>query len=94
MASCKRFLIAAALLALSGGCAFAQDALSTQPTGFYADPVMPDPPPVRAPLYPPSDVTSGVASVSPAENTIQKPQHHAACTVANGCAAVASPARG
>ena len=94
MAVSRHALIATVLLALSGGSAFAADPLGQGPTGFYADPVLPDPPHMRAPLYPPSEATSGVASVSPAENTIQQPQHHAACTAANGCAAVASPARG
>jgi hypothetical protein len=91
MASRTLTILTAALLALSGSAAFAQ--MDTPRTGFYADPVLPDPSPIPAHVYPAKDVTAGVAAVTPAAGTA-KPQRMAACTAKSPCAVVAPPARG
>lgn len=78
-------------LALSGGAAFAQE---QEPTGFYADPVMGDPPLVVAHAYPANIATSDVAAVAPMAGTPARPQRAPACTAANPCAVTTPAARG
>lgn len=87
--------IAMAILALGlcSSAAFAQ-ALDQEPTGFYADPVLPDPPKTVAHAYPASEATADVAAVAPAAGAPAKPQHVSACTALSPCAAVAPAARG
>lgn len=88
----RSIAIATALaLTLSGGAAFAQ--IDQEPTGFYADPQMADPPQVAVHVYPASEATSDVAAVAPAAGTSAKPQHLAACTAINPCAAPTPAAR-
>jgi hypothetical protein len=81
--------IAALLLALSGGAAFAQGGIDQPRTGFYADPVMPDPSPAAAHVFKAADATADVAAVTPARQ-----QPHAACGARNPCAVSTPAARG
>lgn len=96
----SRLTIAAAILALlPGGAALAQ--LGDAQNGFYADPVLPDPPATVAHVYPPAIATADVAAVTPAATPQAAPAKRgktaaratAACTALNPCA-VATPARG
>jgi hypothetical protein len=90
----SRTLTILAALALSAGTALAQDGLDAPRTGFYADPVLPDPAPVPLHVYPASDATSAVAMVTPAAALAQTPQHPAGCNARSPCAVVSPPARG
>jgi len=80
-------MIAALLLAVSGGAACAQ--MDQPRTGFYADPVMPDPSPIAAHVFKASQATADVAAVTPA-----RPQPTAACSARNPCAVSTPAARG
>ena len=79
----KITLIAVLTLGVSSGAAFAQ--MGT-PSGFYADPVMADPPKTVAHAYRASEATAEVAVVSPAVGAPVR-QHASACTALNPCAA-------
>lgn len=67
-----KFAIAAALLLTLTGTAFAQE-LDEAPTGFYADPVLSDPPPVPVHAFNPAVATSEVAVVTPAADLAPAP---------------------
>ena len=100
--SARFAIFTALLLGLSGGAAFAQ--LEDAPTGFYADPVLPDPPATVAHAYPASTATADVAIVTPVgSDTPQaaiarphnnRPSHDTACTTLNPCAISTPAARG
>jgi hypothetical protein len=91
MASRNVAIIMAFALAFSGGAAFAQE---QEPTGFYADPVMGDPPTVAVHVYPSGEATSDVAAVAPAVDKLVRPQRLTVCTNANPCAITTPAARG
>ena len=94
MASKTTLIFSALLLGLSGGAAFAQQ-LEQEPTGFYADPVLPDPPRTVAHVYPATEATSDVAAVTPAAGAVAaRPQHVTGCSPLNPCAVSTPAARG
>lgn len=63
----KMAMAAALVLALSGGCALAQEASEDN---FYADPVMADPPVKPVHVFPAAVATEVVAAVSPAADSV------------------------
>ena len=94
-------LIMAAMLAgLSGGSALAQ--MDAPETGFYADPVLPDPSPVATHAFPAAAATADIAAVAPAAGSATRtasarprPSGHAVvCTALNPCAISAPVAPG
>jgi hypothetical protein len=85
----NRMMAAALLLALSGGAALAQDGMDQPRTGFYADPVLPDPSPVAAHVFTAPEATADVAAVTPARQ-----QTRIACGARNPCAVSTPAARG
>lgn len=92
----KIAIAAALLLGVSGGAAFAQ---GEDETGFYADPVLPDPAPVAVHAFPAATATADIAAVAPAATRtasarVRAPGHGSACTALNPCAAIAPAARG
>ncbi len=88
----RNLALAAAMLALSGGAAFAQ--LDDPHTGFFANPVLPSPARIPAHIFPASLATADVAHQTPAAGTGAKSQHVAACNALNPCAIVTPAARG
>ena len=89
----RNFAIATIMaLALSGGAALAQE-LEEPRTGFYAEPVLPDPPKTIAHVYPASEATADVASVTAVALPRTAPQEQP-CKPLNPCAVTAPAARG
>ena len=93
----RKTVVAALLLALSGGAAFAQ--IGDAEKGFYADPVLPDPSPVAMHAFPAATATADVAAVAPAATRIafaraRAGSRGAACTALSPCAVTAPLPRG
>lgn len=96
-----KFAIATALMLVLPGTAAIADELDQQPSGFYADPVLSDPPLVPAHAFNPAIATAEVATVAPAlslappapstarpghEPRNQKTQVRVSCATLNPCA--------
>jgi hypothetical protein len=92
--------LGAALALTFSATAFAQE-LDEAPSGFYADPVLPDPSPVPVHVFSPALATKDVAAVTPALDQVPqtgsskshnvKTPVHTTCTALNPCA-ISTPA--
>lgn len=92
----SRFFLAfttAFMLAAGGGAAFAQ-ADDANEVGFYADPVLPDPPRTVAHPLASSVATADVGVVSPAADSGPSRKHETPCSALNPCAVSVSGKRG